>query len=152
MLESWYHKYFSKSRSFFLFGSNCEVLDNKGLNFIKIDFTFQRWTVSRIVEHWWLWINDKVNFTILIVSAYISGVDFRDVSFTVIKLRFSFSFHKSLSASCLWNPFSIWITDPHTQIDDVGVTNCLTVKCCQLDSKWYVTLLVYNWGNLIDQT
>lgn len=151
VLESWNHGIIWSIRSFFLFGPDHEILDYQGLDFLMAYLALQWWRVARVVKHWRFGVNDKVHSSSFVASAHVSWVYFWVVSLSVIKFTLSFSFHEIFSTSGLSNPFSIVIANSQTKMNDVGISDWLSVFWSKGHGKWNVSFLVNDITNFFDQ-
>ncbi len=137
--------------SIFLLGSDCQVFDDQGLDFLMVYLAFQGWCVAWIVKHWRFGVNHKVHFSSFVASAHVSWVYFLVVSFSVVKFCLGFPFHEIFSTSGLSNPFAIVVTDSQAKVNDVGIPDCVPIFWGKSHRKWEVSFLVNDITDFLDK-
>ena len=106
--------------SVFLFGLYWYVTDEEGFDWEAVNDFFHWGSIAWKFQHWWFWIDHKVQFTICIVSTHIPWVDLHKSSFSMVKLNLCFSFHKRLACPIIGYPLSISVTNTQAEVNNIG--------------------------------
>lgn len=104
-----------------LLGLDWDVLDDQWLNHAIVNI-FLEGGLSWVFQQWWLAVYDKVDCLIGEGSAHIFWCQFAELSLTMVKLGFNFSFDKGHSFFGLIDPFSFLIAYANAKVDQIPIS------------------------------